>query len=178
MGEYDNLFEAIENLKDENEPHDVRSILRIVTSSDFRALQKQWFSSTPPKSSDMSQVDYPKEIADYTLNAIDLYEDAIPHKVVSCIELHFYQDASAEIIQPQIDIHFDTGLYHIDIGMFWNDEVGLEREGKKNCQTMAETIWYEYKDENYEDTIVSLANYVKQAVVKKHPKADVKCKIS
>lgn len=134
MREHDNLFKAIEELKDESKPHSVDSILRIFANSDFHALQKQWFAPTPSKSLDAFRVDYPKEVADYTLNAISLYEDAVPHKVVSCIELQFYQDVSVDMIQPQIDLYFDTGLYHIDIGMFWSDEVGLEREGKRTVR--------------------------------------------
>lgn len=58
----------------------------------------------------------------------------VSKKRFTYIELHFYQDASVDTIQPQIDIQFDTGLYHIDIGMFWDDELGLEREDKRTAR--------------------------------------------
>lgn len=176
MGERENLLEKFDELNDESKPHGIGEIWDIITSSDFRALQKKWFTPRASKSSDTFQTDYIKEITDYTLNAIRLYEDAVSHKAISCIELHFYQDVSVDKIQPQIEMQFDTGRYHIDIGMFWDDEIGLEREGKKNCQTMAETIWFECR-ENYRNTIDFLADTVGQAVEKKYPKVDVKYEI-
>ena len=177
MGEH-NFLDEINQLTEESKPHSTDSILRCICNADFRALQKRWFSQKPSESPDMLQADYAKEVADYTLAAIKLYKEAISHKKISYIELHFFQDASFNGIQPQIDIQFDTGLRHIDIGMFWDDGIGLDREGKKNCQTMAETVWYEYKAENSQDTLFPLVDMVKEMVKKMYPEVDVNCTIA
>jgi hypothetical protein len=172
--EHKNLFAMLEKLKDESKPHSTSEILGILSSSEFNDIKKQWFAPTPSVVMPASQESYVREITEYTLNAIRLYETAIPHKTISSIELFINQDAACEEIQPQIDIQFDTGLYHIDIGMFWDDEIGLEREGKKNCQTMAETVWFEFKGTPYME-LSSLCNSIKQAVGEQYPASNVIC---
>lgn len=177
MDEHNNLTNRIKGLTNNRKSHSASSILRIIRSADFQEVKKHWFTLEHTKSIDTVPPDYSSEVSDYTLTAINLYENAVEHKSINYIRLNFYQDISLDKIQPQIDIQFDSGLYHIDIGLFWDDEIGLERERKKECQTMAETIWYEYKTENHQGTILLLAERVKEIVTNKYPDIEVRYEI-
>ncbi|MGM9522152.1 MAG: hypothetical protein ACI3VB_06700 [Oscillospiraceae bacterium] len=52
----------------------------------------------------------------------------------------------------------------------------MEREGKKNCQTMAESVWFEYKEE-FKVDFPSLADSIRQAVAGQYPKVEVNYEI-
>ena len=111
-------------------------------SKDFRAL----FSEE-----DMPPISYAERIAGYVLQTIGLYCDAISPQKLKAIRLCF--DTSLTLdedemydgeMQPTVDLTFDRDTYHIDIGALWDAPIELERDGRKNAQIWAETVWPEY----------------------------------
>ena len=94
---------------------------------------------------------YPDQIAGYALQTIGLYCDAVAPQKLKAIRLCF---DTALILdedeiydgetQPAIDLTFERDIYHIDAGALWNAPIELEREGRKNAQIWAESVWPEY----------------------------------
>ena len=95
---------------------------------------------------------YPDQIAGYVLQAIDLYCDAVSPQKLKAIRICF--DTSLTLdedemfdgeMQPTIDLTFDRNIYHVDVGALWNASIELERDGRKNVQIWAESVWPEIR---------------------------------
>lgn len=178
MKNFKKLLAQAEKLTKGDPEQFASGIQNLVQSEAFQTMRQEWLSPTERPSDPVCPA-YEEEIAEYTLKAIGLYAEAIPHHAIESIELCFDRDPACLEIQPQIGIQFDTGRYQIDIGMFWDDEIGLKRKGKKECQTMAESVWPAFKGrgEHLQEKIPPLAEAVRQAVAERYPSADVTSRI-
>ena len=102
-------------------------------------------------------VSYPKEIAGYVLQTIGLYCDALSPQKLQAIRLRFdgaplLEAGEAEKtdpgdIQPVIGLSFEREEHQVRVGMLWDVSVALERDGRKNAQIWAESVWPEYLQE-------------------------------
>lgn len=152
-------------------------LLEIVNSAEFKAFTDDLFnaSSDALSAPEPSQDYFISEIIQYTIGTIKLYVDAIPHNSIQAIRLHFDPQASGQEIQPQIELQFDTGTYHIDIGELWRSEIELEPKQRKEMEIMAESIWFEYCDSGFSTDRSALVDEMQKAVGKQFPTAEVNC---
>lgn len=121
---------------------------------------------------------YPDQIAGYVLQTIGLYCDAVSPQKLKAIRLCFDTSLSLDEdktydgeMQPTIDLTFDRDTYHIDVGASWNAPIELERDGRKNAQIWAESVWPEYLRETSPSPkeIRQDGEDVRQTVAKQYP---------
>ena len=117
---------------------------------------------------------YPDQIAGYVLQTID----AVSPQKLKAIRLCF--DSSLTLnedemfngeMQPAIDLSFDRDTYHVDVGALWNAPIELERDGRKNAQIWAKSVWPEYLKEisPSAEEIRQDGEDVRQTVAKQYP---------
>lgn len=143
--------------------------LKITKTPEFQALVEEINSSFQTNSS--YSVDFIKEIGAYTVKAIYLYLSAIPHKTINSIKL-FFSDIPQESIQPLIDVELDSTLYHIDIENFWDNDI-IDYDGKKECQTAAECVWCDFKSENPDIKMNTVADNIRQIIFDSFPQVPI-----
>lgn len=145
--------------------------LKFIKTEEFKSLTEKMYSPSSQTGTSFS-VDYIKEIGAYTVIAIGLYVSAIPHKTINSIKLLF-SDIPQENIQPLIDIELDSAFYHIDIENFWNNDTISDYDGKKECQTGAECVWCDFRNENPDIKMNTVADNIRLIVADSFPQVPV-----
>ncbi len=132
---------------------------------------------------DAPPVSYAKEIAGYVTQIIGLYCDALPDAVLQKVKLRFdvskpedEYDENDEI-QPTIEMTYDAGLRAVHPGLLWDETLELERDGRKNAQIWAESVWPEFRESASAEDVAKAAEQARDIVAKEFPGIPVDCEI-
>lgn len=152
---------AIENIKAISTAKNIKELTEMFqkNSKNFATAQKSWFR--PLKGNeidDMSDSDL-EFIISYISLAISMHVKAIPHKKIEEIILHFSAELS-DRIEPIISIAFDSSHVDIAIDELWKTDLDLDRTMKKECISLAEMIWFEYRSSINSEQLIDDAQII------------------
>ena len=152
-------------------------IIKIANSAEFKAFTDDMFStvSAAPAAPKVDETFFISQILQYTIGTLNLYADAIPHHTIQAIHIHFDSRANSQQIQPQIDIRFDTEIYHIDLSELWKSEIALDPTKRKDMEIMAESSWHEYLESGFYDNPSVLITEMQKALYEQFPNTQINC---
>lgn len=130
-------------------------------SKNFETVQQSWFrplSDNEIRNSPNSGLDY---IVSYVSIAVAMYVKAVPHKSISQITLYFSAKQS-ENIEPKIQIDFDSCSVNIIFDELWKSELNLDRTMKRECTSLADLIWFEYRSATNSEQLIADADIICQ----------------
>ena len=140
------LRRAIESIKAMSTARDTEKLAEMFqkNADNFATVQKSWFRPmTDDELNALSDSDL-EFIIQYVDIAISMHIKAIPHKEVKEIVLSFSAKLS-DRIEPFIRIVLDAVSVDIKIDELWNTDLDLNRDMKRECVSLAEVIWFEYR---------------------------------
>lgn len=155
------LRRAIDSIKAVSTTKDTEELTEIFQKNrkNFATVQKSWFRPLKDNEiDDLSDSDL-EFIISYVGIAISMYVKAIPHKEIKEIILYFSPKLS-DRIEPIIRIAFDSSYVDIVIDELWKTDLDLDRAMKKECISLAEMIWFEYRPSINSEQLISDAQII------------------
>lgn len=146
-------------------------------SKNFEIVQQSWFrplSDNEIRNSPNSGLDY---IVSYVSIAVAMYVKAVPHKSISQITLYFSAKQS-ENIEPKIQIDFDSCSVNIIFDELWKSELNLDRTMKRECTSLADLIWFEYRSAINSEQLIADADVICQHLNNQYLTAKINCIIN
>lgn len=158
MGKLRRAIESIKAMSTAKDPEELAEMFQKNTDN-FNTVQSSWFRPiTDDELNALSDSDL-EFIIQYVSIAISMHIKAIPHKEVKEIILSFSAKMS-DRIEPFIRIAFDSGSVEIKIDELWNTDLDLNRTMKKECVSLAEMIWFEYRPSTSTEQLIRDAQMI------------------